>query len=330
MQIGMIGLGRMGANLARRLMRHGHDIVAHDALPAARAALAADGAVEADTLTTLVQALSAPRIVWVMLPAGAPTEDTIAALTDHLSPGDIVIDGGNTFYKDDVRRGHALTQRGLHYLDVGTSGGVWGLDRGYCLMIGGEADIVERLDPLFAALAPGESAASATPGRRSTDARPAMGYVHVGPAGAGHYAKMIHNGIEYGMMQALAEGFHLLQAKGEASVPEDERFEIDVAAVAEAWRRGSVVSSWLLDLTAQALDRDAALTDFSGVVGDSGEGRWTVNAAVEHAVPAPVLTAALYARFRSRVTDGYADRLLSAMRLAFGGHLETPREEPRG
>ncbi len=325
MQIGMIGLGRMGANLARRLMRHGHHVVAYDAQPAARAALVQDGATEAASLEDLTGALTAPRVVWVMLPAGDPTESTIAALPDWLEPGDIVIDGGNTFYKDDVRRAQQLATRGLHYLDVGTSGGVWGLDRGYCLMIGGEPDVVDRLDPLFSALAPGEGSASATPGRRSVDPRPAQGYVHVGPAGAGHYAKMIHNGIEYGMMQALAEGFHLLHAKNDPSVPDDERYPIDVAAVAEAWRRGSVVSSWLLDLTAQALDRDADLADFSGVVGDSGEGRWTVNAAIEHAVPAPVLTAALFARFRSRVTDGYSDRLLSAMRLAFGGHTEGPR-----
>ncbi|GAA5234182.1 decarboxylating 6-phosphogluconate dehydrogenase [Verticiella sediminum] len=312
MQIGMIGLGRMGANLVRRLLRHGHTAVVHDANPDTIGTLAQDGAQGASGLDELVAALPAPRVVWVMLPAGAPTEDTITRLGKRLEPGDTVIDGGNTFYKDDVRRAAALRARGIDYLDIGTSGGVHGLERGYCLMIGGPDAAVRRLDPLFAALAPGGEKPPA-----GADPRPAQGYVHVGPAGAGHYAKMVHNGIEYGMMQALAEGLHLLHAKRTAAT---DSYDIDVAAVAQAWRRGSVVSSWLLDLAAEALTHDGELTDFAGAVGDSGEGRWTVDSAVEHGVPVPVLAAALFARFRSQQQDSYADRVLSALRHGFGGH----------
>ena len=320
MQLGMVGLGRMGANLARRLMRHGHAIVGFDRDPLAVDTLAQEGATPASSLDELVSLLAAPRIVWVMLPAGAPTETTISALADMLSPEDIVIDGGNTFYKDDARRARTLAERDIHYVDVGTSGGVWGLERGYCMMIGGSETVVRSLDPIFRALAPGRGDIAPTPGRADADERVELGYLHAGPAGAGHFVKMIHNGIEYGMMQAFAEGFHLLKAMSDPDTPLHERYDIDVADVAEVWRRGSVVSSWLLDLTAQSLARDAELADFSGPVADSGEGRWTIQTAIERAVPTPVLAGALFARFRSREDDSYADRILSAMRHAFGGH----------
>lgn len=321
MQLGMVGLGRMGANLARRLMRHGHAIVGFDRDPLAVENLARDGATPASSLDELVARLEAPRIVWVMLPAGAPTETTVNALADMLSAEDIVIDGGNTFYKDDARRARMLAERDIHYVDVGTSGGVWGLERGYCMMIGGSETVVRSLDPIFRALAPGRGDIPSTPGRAAdADERVELGYLHAGPAGAGHFVKMIHNGIEYGMMQAFAEGFHLLKAMSDPDTPLHERYDINVADVAEVWRRGSVVSSWLLDLTAQSLARDPELADFSGPVADSGEGRWTIQTSIERAVPAPVLASALFARFRSREDDSYADRLLSAMRHAFGGH----------
>lgn len=320
MQLGMVGLGRMGANLARRLMRHDHAIVGFDRDPLAVEALAREGATPTSSLDELVSLLAAPRIVWVMLPAGAPTETTVKALADMLSPGDIVIDGGNTFYKDDARRARMLAERDIEYVDVGTSGGVWGLERGYCMMIGGSETVVHSLDPIFRALAPGRGDIPATPGRTDADERVELGYLHAGPAGAGHFVKMVHNGIEYGMMQAFAEGFHLLKAMSDPDTPLHERYDIDVADVAEVWRRGSVVSSWLLDLTAQSLARDAELSDFSGPVSDSGEGRWTIQTAIERAVPTPVLAGALFARFRSREDDSYADRILSAMRHAFGGH----------
>lgn len=320
MQVGMIGLGRMGANLARRLMRHGHTIVGFDRDPLALEVLTADGVTPASNLDELVAQLAAPRIVWVMLPAGAPTETTVSALADMLEPEDIVIDGGNTFYKDDARRARTLAERDIHYVDVGTSGGIWGLERGYCMMIGGNETVVQSLDPIFRALAPGRGTIAPTPGRDDADKRAELGYLHAGPAGAGHFVKMIHNGIEYGMMQAFAEGFHLLRAMSDADTPLHERYDINVADVAEVWRRGSVVSSWLLDLTAQSLTRDAELSGFSGPVADSGEGRWTIQTAIERAVPTPVLASALFARFRSREDDSYADRLLSAMRYAFGGH----------
>jgi len=318
-EIGVVGLGRMGGNIVRRLLRAGHRCVVHDRDAAAVAALAAEGAVGAADLAGVVAALEPPRAVWVMLPAGAPTEETIAALAGLLAPGDTAIDGGNTFWKDDIRRAAELRARGLRYLDIGTSGGVWGLERGYCLMIGGEAEVVARLDPILAALAPGLGGIPRTPRREGRDPRVERGYVHAGPAGAGHFVKMIHNGIEYGMMQAMAEGFDLLRhAPGELGA-------LDLADVAEVWRRGSVVASWLLDLTAAALAQEPDLASYSGHVADSGEGRWTVQAAVEAAVPAPVLTAALYARFRSRVERSFADQVLSAMRKGFGGHLEPPR-----
>ena len=324
MQIGVVGLGRMGGNIARRLMDDGHAVVAHDVNAEATAALAADGATPAGSLGDLVAALEAPRAVWVMLPEGDITANTVAELGDLLSPGDVVIDGGNSFYKDDVRRAKELSERGVVYLDVGTSGGVWGRERGYCLMIGGEDEAVRRLDPVFATLAPGRGEVEPSPGREGRDPRVEQGYMHCGPAGSGHFVKMVHNGIEYGLMQAYAEGFDILRGKGSHELPEDRRFDIDVADVAELWRRGSVVSSWLLDLTASALASDPKLEGFEGRVADSGEGRWTIEAAIEQATPADVLAAALFARFRSRVEHPFSDRLLSAMRFQFGGHKEAP------
>jgi 6-phosphogluconate dehydrogenase len=325
MEIGIVGMGRMGANIARRLMRAGHRCVVFDRDPAAVAAVVADGAAGADGLAGLVAALAPPRAVWVMLPHGDPTEQAIAALGDLLAPGDVAIDGGNTQWKDDVRRAAALKAKGVHYLDIGTSGGVWGLERGYCLMIGGAAEPVARLAPIFDALAPGRGTIPATPRREGRAANVEEGWLHCGGHGAGHLVKMVHNGIEYGMMQALAEGLDLLRAADSAALPEQHRISVDVADVAEVWRRGSVVTSWLLDLTAAALAEDPALQRYSGRVGDSGEGRWTVQQAVETAVPAPVLTAALYARFASRDDDRFAGKALSAMRAGFGGHLEPKR-----
>jgi 6-phosphogluconate dehydrogenase len=270
----------------------------------------------------LVQLLMPPRAIWVMLPAGKPTEETVEQLSALLQNGDAIIDGGNSFYKDDIRRAKTLAARGISYVDVGTSGGVWGLARGYCMMIGGETSVVNRLDPIFAALAPGEGTIPRTPKREARDPRVERGYMHAGPAGAGHFVKMVHNGIEYGLMQAYAEGFHILCGKSSDALPEDQRYDLDIADVAEVWRRGSVISSWLLDLSAIALAENPSLQNFSGFVEDSGEGRWTINAAIEEAVPANVLTAALYARFRSRIESNFADKLLSAMRMQFGGHVE--------
>ncbi|WP_157893939.1 phosphogluconate dehydrogenase (NAD(+)-dependent, decarboxylating) [Pseudomonas cerasi] len=322
MQLGIIGLGRMGGNIARRLMLNGHTTVVYDRDEASRNALANDGSTAVADLKELVSTLAKPRAVWVMLPAGAPTEDTIQTLSELLDADDVIIDGGNTFYKDDIRRAQELTEKGLQYVDVGTSGGVWGLERGYCMMIGGEAAVVERLDPLFATLAPGLGSIERTRDRKSTDDRAERGYIHSGPAGSGHFVKMIHNGIEYGMMQAFAEGFDLLKQKNSEHLPPEQRFDLNTADIAEVWRRGSVVSSWLLDLTADALATDPHLDAFSGSVADSGEGRWTIEAAIEQAVPVPVLSSALFARFRSRQTSSYADKMLSAMRFGFGGHKE--------
>lgn len=322
MQLGIIGLGRMGANIARRLLRAQHEVVVYNRSADKVQALAADGAVGVTSIEALVGKLAAPRAIWVMLPAGDTTEQMIAALADLLEPGDVIIDGGNTFYKDDIRRAGELAARQLHYVDVGTSGGVWGLERGYCLMIGGKQEVVGRLDPLFDTLAPGYGDIPRTPGRNPANDRAERGYIHAGPAGAGHFVKMVHNGIEYGLMQAYAEGFDILKTKAAESLPEAERFQLDLADIAEVWRRGSVVSSWLLDLTAQALASDVKLSRFSGEVADSGEGRWTIDAAVEQAVPVPVLASALFARFRSRQDHTYGERLLSAMRFGFGGHVE--------
>jgi 6-phosphogluconate dehydrogenase len=322
MQLGMVGLGRMGGNIVRRLMRHGHGGVVYDRDAKAVTGLAGEGATPARSLDDLVTKLAKPRAIWVMLPAGEPTETAVIQLGASMDAGDILIDGGNSHFKDDVRRARGLAPKGVHYVDVGTSGGVWGLDRGYCMMIGGDRAAVERLDPIFAALAPGEGNIPRTPGRDGRDPRAERGYLHCGPSGAGHFVKMIHNGIEYGLMQAYAEGFSILRSAGIDVRPDGERYALDLADIAEVWRRGSVISSWLLDLTAEALAGDPRLDGFKGYVEDSGEGRWTVTTAVEQAVPATVLSAALYARFRSREEVSFADRVLSAMRKGFGGHVE--------
>ena len=325
MEIGIVGLGRMGGNIARRLMRAGHRCVVNDHNPKAVADIAAAGATGAGDNAALIAALTPPRAIWLMLPAGAITEKVVGELGQVLSPGDILIDGGNTFYKDDVRRVKALAARGIRYVDVGTSGGVWGLDRGYCLMIGGDDATVRHLDPIFAALAPGIGTIERTPDRERRDPRVELGYVHCGPVGSGHFVKMIHNGIEYGLMQAFAEGFDILKNRASETLPPDERYAFDLADIAEVWRRGSVVSSWLLDLCAIALAHDGELKDFTGAVADSGEGRWTIEAAIEEAVSADVLAASLFARFRSRRDHTFAEKLLSAMRSQFGGHVETKK-----
>ncbi|TYL95529.1 decarboxylating 6-phosphogluconate dehydrogenase [Bradyrhizobium rifense] len=322
MQLGMIGLGRMGGNIVRRLMRHGHSTVVYDKDAKAVAGLAADGAVGSATLEEFISKLERPRTAWVMLPAGRITEQTIDTIAGAMQEGDVIIDGGNTFWQDDVRRGKALIARGIHYVDVGTSGGVWGLDRGYCMMIGGEKPVVDRLDPIFAALAPGAGDIPRTEGRDGRDPRIEQGYIHAGPVGAGHFVKMIHNGIEYGLMQAYAEGFDILKNANIDALPVDHRFDFNLPDIAEVWRRGSVIPSWLLDLTSTALADNPTLSEYSGFVEDSGEGRWTVNAAIDEAVPAEVLTAALYARFRSRKEHTFAEKILSAMRAGFGGHKE--------
>jgi 6-phosphogluconate dehydrogenase len=318
----------MGANIARRLMRSGHEIIAYDRDGAAVAALASDGADSAESLEALAAKLADPRIFWVMLPAGAPTETTIEALLALARPGDIIIDGGNSFYKDDIRRAKTCAERGVSYVDVGTSGGVWGLERGYCMMIGGEKATVDLLDPIFEALAPGLGTIPRTPdrmGHQGSDPRAEKGYIHTGNAGSGHFVKMVHNGIEYGLMQAYAEGFDVLKGKVSDKLPEDERFDLNLTDIAEVWRRGSVISSWLLDLCASALAKDQMLEAYSGRVADSGEGHWTIEAAMEEAVPAYVLSAALFARYRSRVDSTFGDKLLSAMRFGFGGHVEMPQ-----
>jgi 6-phosphogluconate dehydrogenase len=322
MQLGMIGLGRMGGNIVRRLMKRGHSAVVYDKDSRAVAALAAEGAVGASTLEDFVSKLEKPRTAWVMLPAGEITEATVETLSNLMQADDVIIDGGNSFWQDDVRRGKALRERGLYYVDVGTSGGIWGIERGYCMMIGGDKKVVDRLDPIFAALAPSIGDIPRTEGRDGRDPRIEQGYIHAGPTGAGHFVKMIHNGIEYGLMQAYAEGFDILKNANIDALPPEHRFDLDIADIAEVWRRGSVIPSWLLDLTASALAENHTLDNYSGFVEDSGEGRWTVNAAVEEAVPAEVLTAALYARFRSRRDHTFAEKILSAMRAGFGGHRE--------
>jgi 6-phosphogluconate dehydrogenase len=320
MQLGMIGLGRMGANMTRRLVRGGHAVTVFARNAGRVRELAADGARGAFSLDELVQSLSPPRAVWLMVPAGDPTEGMVTELATRLDPGDAIVDGGNTFYKDDVRRARMLEPRGVHYVDVGTSGGVWGLERGYSLMIGGAAPIVARLEPIFTTLAPGGDAPAAT-GEGGTAAR---GYLHCGPTGAGHFVKMVHNGIEYGLMQAYAEGFDILQTASSATRPEAERYRFDLPKIAEVWRHGSVIGSWLLDLTASALAEDPELAAFSGFVEDSGEGRWTIETAIEQAVSVHVLAASLFARFRSRRDHTFGEKVLSAMRHKFGGHTERP------
>jgi len=334
MQLGMIGLGRMGSNMVKRLLARGHECVVFDTKAAAVAELARAGATGAESLDDFVARMRQPRAVWMMVPAAA-VDSTLDQLASRLEPGDILIDGGNSYYRDDIDRAERLKPRGLHYVDAGTSGGVWGLERGYCLMIGGETEIVRHLDPIFAALAPGSTGAPTTAGRASRERTPLRGYTHCGPNGAGHFVKMVHNGIEYGLMAAYAEGFNILrhanagkssrEADAETAPLRDPKyyqFDLNLAEIAEVWRRGSVISSWLLDLTAAALHQSPNLEEFAGRVSDSGEGRWTSLAAVDEGVAAPLLTAALYARFTSRGQDEFANKLLAAMRFAFGGHLE--------
>jgi 6-phosphogluconate dehydrogenase len=334
MQLGMIGLGRMGANMVRRLIAKGHDCVVFDMFPKAVQDLAKEGAVGASSLADFAKRLSKPRAIWLMVPA-AVVDKTIADLLPHLEAGDILIDGGNSYYIDDIRRAKELKAKGIHYADVGTSGGVWGRERGYCMMIGGEKEIIGRLDPIFAALAPGRGDVPRTPGREKLGGTAENGYLHCGPSGAGHFVKMVHNGIEYGLMAAYAEGFGILRSanvgKQEHTVdaettplrdPEHYQYDLDLRDIAEVWRRGSVVASWLLDLTAASLAGDPELKDFAGRVSDSGEGRWTLKAAIDEAVPAPVLSASLYERFSSRGEAEFQNKLLSAMRFQFGGHHE--------
>jgi 6-phosphogluconate dehydrogenase len=335
MQIGMIGLGRMGANMVRRLIRKGHSCVVFNRSPQAVNELVKEMAIGAASLADVAKKLERPRAIWLMVPA-AVVDDTIADLSSHLEPGDILIDGGNSYYVDDLRRAKELAPKEIHYVDVGTSGGVWGLERGYCMMIGGEADVIQRLDPIFSSLAPGIGAAPRTAGREKIDGTAEQGYLHCGPNGAGHFVKMVHNGIEYGVMAAYAEGLSVLRGAGvgkrtnikaDAETtplrnPEYYQYEMNLRDIAEVWRRGSVIASWLLDLTASALLQDPNLANFAGRVSDSGEGRWTIKAAIDEAVPAPVLTTALYERFSSRGEADFANKLLSAMRYEFGGHLE--------
>jgi len=342
MQIGMIGLGRMGANMVRRLIRKGHSCVVFNRSPQAVNELVKEKAIGATSLADVVKKLEKPRAIWLMVPA-AVVDDTIADLLPHLEAGDILIDGGNSYYVDDLRRAKQLASQKIHYVDVGTSGGVWGLERGYCMMIGGETEVVQRLDPIFAALAPGIGAAARTAGREKISGTAEQGYLHCGPNGAGHFVKMVHNGIEYGVMAAYAEGISVL---GKANVgkqanstpdaettplrdPEHYQYDMNLRDIAEVWRRGSVIASWLLDLTAAALLQDPNLSKFAGRVSDSGEGRWTIKAAIDEAVPAPVLTTALYERFSSRGEADFANKLLSAMRYEFGGHLEKSEEKSK-
>jgi 6-phosphogluconate dehydrogenase len=324
MKIAMIGLGRMGANMARRLMRGGHQVVAFDLNRESVKALGAEGAEAAFAIEEAVEKLPSPRIFWVMVPAGAPTERVVQQLGELLHEKDVIIDGGNSYFKDDVRRARTLAGKGIHYVDVGTSGGIWGLERGYCLMIGGAPDAVQSVLPVLRTLAPGGADVAPTPGRAQGGGTAEEGFLHCGPAGAGHFVKMIHNGIEYGLMQAYAEGFDILKNAASEHLPEEHRYDLDLPEIAEVWRRGSVVGSWLLDLTAIALAETPDLAPYSGFVQDSGEGRWTVMAALEQAVPADVLTSSLYTRFRSRREHTFAEKVLSAMRHKFGGHLERP------
>ena len=324
MQLGMIGLGRMGGNMVRRLMNGKHQCVVFDRSAEAVQQLAEAGASGAATLDEFVQKLSRPRAAWVMVPAGDPTESTVMDLAQRMEKGDTIIDGGNSYFKDDIRRSKLLEARGINYIDVGTSGGIWGIDRGYCMMIGGPAAEVQRLDPIFKTLAPGIGDIARTPGRESAAGTAEEGYLHCGPSGSGHFVKMVHNGIEYGLMQAYAEGFDIFRNANIKDLPADQRYDLNLADIAELWRRGSVVGSWLLDLTAMALQENPSLSNYTGFVQDSGEGRWTVMAAIEESVPADVLTSSLYTRFRSRQEHTFAEKVLSAMRNKFGGHVERP------
>jgi 6-phosphogluconate dehydrogenase len=322
MQIGMIGLGRMGGNMVRRLLRGGHECVVYDLSANAIAELVAEGGSGAGTLDEFVQRLRPPRTAWIMVPAGDPTESMVQELGKRMEKGDAIVDGGNSYYKDDVRRSRMLAEKGIFYVDAGTSGGVWGLERGYCLMIGGEREVVERLDPIWKTLAPGRGDVPPAPGREGKQSTAEEGYLHCGPVGAGHFVKMVHNGIEYGLMQAYAEGFDIFSNATSESLPEGHRYALDLADIAELWRRGSVVSSWLLDLTASALAENPDLSEYTGAVQDSGEGRWTVMAAIEEAVPVHVLASSLFDRFRSRREHTFGEKMLSAMRFKFGGHVE--------
>ncbi len=325
MQIGMIGLGRMGGNMVRRLLKGGHECVAFDLSPDAVAELGKEGATGASSLDDFVAKLTVPRTAWIMVPAGDPTEGMVRELGQRLAAGDAIVDGGNSMFKDDVRRAAALAAKGIHYIDAGTSGGVWGLERGYCLMVGGDKGTVERLAPIWSTLAPGRSGIDPSPGRENKGSTAEDGWLHCGPAGSGHFVKMVHNGIEYGLMQAYAEGLDILRNAGSQELPAELRFNLDLADITELWRRGSVVSSWLLDLTAGALAQSPDLKEYSGFVQDSGEGRWTIEAAIAESVPAPVLAASLFERFRSRQDHTFGEKLLSAMRHAFGGHREPPK-----
>jgi 6-phosphogluconate dehydrogenase len=322
MQLGMVGLGRMGANMVRRLMSGGHECVVFDLNADNVKALATEGAIATTSLDDFVVTLKKPRAAWVMVPAGLPTEQTVMALAAKMEAGDIVIDGGNSYFKDDVRRSSVLKEKGIHYVDVGTSGGIWGLNRGYCIMVGGDAAVFRRLEPLFKTLAPGRGDIPQTPAREKSASTAEEGYLLCGPAGAGHFVKMVHNGIEYGLMQAYAEGFDIFRNANSNALPEEQRYELNLADIAELWRRGSVVQSWLLDLAAMALAENPELSNYIGSVQDSGEGRWTIMSAIEEAVPAEVLSAALYTRFRSRQEHTFAEKMLSAMRAKFGGHTE--------
>jgi 6-phosphogluconate dehydrogenase len=325
MQLGLIGLGRMGGNMARRLVGGGHQIVAYDRNPDAVQGIASNGVAGSSSLADLAARLTPPRAVWLMVPAGDPTEQTVTALAEQLQSDDTIIDGGNSHFKDDVRRAALLSPRGIHYLDVGTSGGVWGAERGYCLMIGGPRHAAERLEPIFRTLAPGQGSIAPSRGLDVSKTTAHEGFLYCGPTGAGHFVKMIHNGIEYGLMQSYAEGFDIMRNATSNALPEAHRYDLKLAEIAEVWRRGSVVSSWLLDLAALALTADPQLEQFVGKVADSGEGRWTVQAAIDEDVPADVLTTALYVRFRSRRDHTFAEKLLSALRAQFGGHVEPPR-----
>ena len=322
MRLGMVGLGRKGANMTRRLVRGGHEVVVTDLSPDNVKQIAGEGAIASASLDDFVSKLGKPRVAWLMVPAGGPTEQMVQALAQRMKSGDIIIDGGNSYFKDDVRRSKQLSEKGIHYVDVGTSGGVWGLERGYCMMIGGPKEVVQLLDPIFKTLAPGRGNIPRTPGRERMADTAEDGYIHCGPAGAGHFVKMVHNGIEYGLMQAYAEGFDIFRNASSEQLPEGYRYDLNLADIAEVWRRGSVVSSWLLDLTAMALTESPTLSEYTGFVQDSGEGRWTIQAAIEESVPVDVLSAALFVRFRSRQQHTFAEKVLSAMRQKFGGHVE--------
>jgi len=324
MQLGMIGLGRMGANMVRRLMRGGHECFVFDLNADSVKQLESEGARGARTVEDLVEKMQKPRAVWVMVPAGDPTEKIVDMLSKFMSGGDIVIDGGNSHFKDDVRRAKTLDEKGIRYVDVGTSGGIWGAERGYCLMVGGDKEAFDHLEPIFKTLSPGRCEIARTPGRENATSTAEEGYLYCGPSGSGHFVKMVHNGIEYGLMQAYAEGFDIMRNAVSKELPEDYRFDLNLAEIAEVWRRGSVVGSWLLDLTAMALLENPTLTNYSGFVQDSGEGRWTIQAAIEEAVPVDVLAVSLFTRFRSRQESSFAEKVLSAMRHKFGGHIERP------